>query len=197
VVHDRRQTGKAGVALALLLALFAAGAPRALAALAIAALLLLSRRFASRDMLAAVDWPLLLLFAGLFVLNQALADTGLTRAALDALDATGLGIDRLAVLLPGAVVASNTIGNVPAVMVLLAAEPVWPPAVLQALALTTTLAGNFFLVGSIANLIVAERAAREGVRFGFADHARAGVPMTLASLAVAALWLWGLGRIGW
>ena len=130
-------------------------------------------------------------------LNQALADTGLTRAALDALDATGLGIDRLAVLLPGAVVASNTIGNVPAVMVLLAAEPVWPPAVLQALALTTTLAGNFFLVGSIANLIVAERAAREGVRFGFADHARAGVPMTLASLAVAALWLWGLGRIGW
>jgi len=52
-------------------------------------------------------------------------------------------------------------------------------------------------VGSIANLIVAERAAREGVRFGFADHARAGVPMTLASLAVAALWLWGLGRIGW
>jgi Na+/H+ antiporter NhaD/arsenite permease-like protein len=197
VVHDRGQTAKAGMALVLLLALFAAGAPRALAALAIAALLLLSRRFASRDMLAAVDWPLLLLFAGLFVLNQALADTGLTRAALDALDATGLGIDRLAVLLPGAVLASNTIGNVPAVMLLLAAAPTWPPGVLEALALTTTLAGNLVLVGSIANLIVAERAAREGVVFGFADHARAGVPMTLASLAVAALWLWGLGRIGW
>jgi Na+/H+ antiporter NhaD/arsenite permease-like protein len=197
VVHDRDQTAKAGMALALLLALFAAGAPRALAALAIAALLLLSRRFASREMLAGVDWPLLLLFAGLFVLNQALADTGLTRAALDALDATGLGIDRLSVLLPGAILASNTIGNVPAVMLLLAAAPTWPPGVLEALALTTTLAGNFFLVGSIANLIVAERAARAGVVFGFADHARAGVPMTLASLAVAALWLWGLGRIGW
>ena len=59
---------------------------------------------------------------------------------------------------------------------------------LQALALTTTLAGNFLLVGSIANLIVAERAAASGVRFGFADHLRAGVPMTVVSAIAAALW---------
>jgi Na+/H+ antiporter NhaD/arsenite permease-like protein len=100
-------------------------------------------------------------------------------------------------MLPGALLASNGIGNVPAVILLLAAEPNWSPGVLQALALTTTLAGNFFLVGSIANLIVAERAAAAGVVFGFADHARAGVPMTLASLALAAAWLVGTGRIGW
>jgi Na+/H+ antiporter NhaD/arsenite permease-like protein len=100
-------------------------------------------------------------------------------------------------MLPGALLASNTIGNVPAVILLLAAEPGWSPGVLQALALTTTLAGNFVLVGSIANLIVAERAAAAGVAFGFADHARAGVPMTLASLALAAVWLVGTGRIGW
>lgn len=74
---------------------------------------------------------------------------------------------------------------------------VWPDApsgALYALATLTTLAGNLFLVGSIANLIVAERAASLGVRFGFADHVRAGLPMALASMAIAALWL-GLG--GW
>ena len=57
-----------------------------------------------------------------------------------------------------------------------------------------TLAGNLFLVGSLANLIVAERATQSGVVWGFRDHARAGVPMTLLSMAVAVLWL---GLTGW
>ena len=95
---------------------------------------------------------------------------------------------------PFAVLASNTIGNVPAVIMLLGQWPGPPAGALYGLALLSTLAGNLLLVGSIANLIVAERAAREGVRFGFRDHARAGVPMALASLAVAVLWL-GVG--GW
>lgn len=188
---------KAAIAALVLLVLFFAPVPRDLAALVVAAALLLSRRFASREMLAAVDWPLLALFASLFVINAALAQTGITRAGLDWLAAQGLGFDTLRTMLPGALLASNGIGNVPAVILLLAAEPNWSPGVLQALALTTTLAGNFFLVGSIANLIVAERAAAVGVVFGFADHARAGVPMTLASLALAAAWLVGTGRIGW
>jgi Na+/H+ antiporter NhaD/arsenite permease-like protein len=188
---------KAAIAALVLLVLFFAPVPRDLAALVVAAALLLSRRFASREMLAAVDWPLLALFASLFVINQALAETGITRAGLAWLAAQGFGFDMLRAMLPGALLASNTIGNVPAVILLLAAEPGWSPGVLQALALTTTLAGNFVLVGSIANLIVAERAAAAGVAFGFADHARAGVPMTLASLALAAVWLMGTGRIGW
>jgi Na+/H+ antiporter NhaD/arsenite permease-like protein len=61
----------------------------------------------------------------------------------------------------------------------------------------STLAGNFFLVGSIANLIVAERAAGVGVTLSFRDHARAGVPMTLLSMGAAGLWLWLTGRLGW
>ena len=194
---DRPQAARAVAATLLLLALFLSPVPRELAAIAVAGALLPSRRLASRDMLAAVDWPLLLLFAGLFVLNHALAATGLARAAIDWLGTTGIGLDALAGMLPFALLASNTIGNVPAVVMLLAAQPGWGEGVLQALALTTTLAGNFLLVGSIANLIVAERAAREGVRFGFAEHARAGVPMALASLALAAAWLLATGRIAW
>jgi Na+/H+ antiporter NhaD/arsenite permease-like protein len=194
---DRPQAARAAAATLLLLALFLSPVPREMAAIAVAGALLASRRFASRDMLAAVDWPLLLLFAGLFVLNHALAGTGLARAAVDWLGTIGIGLDALAGMLPFALLASNTIGNVPAVVMLLAAQPGWGEGVLQALALTTTLAGNFLLVGSIANLIVAEQAAREGVRFGFAEHARAGVPMALASLALAAAWLLATGRIAW
>jgi Na+/H+ antiporter NhaD/arsenite permease-like protein len=185
------------LAMLALLCLFLSPVPRELAAIGVAALLLLSRRFASRDMLVAVDWPLLVLFAALFVINHALAGTGLTRDALAWMAGHGLGFEALRTLLPGALLASNTIGNVPAVILLLAAEPGWGPGVLQGLALATTLAGNFFLVGSIANLIVAERAAACGVAFGFADHARAGVPMTIATLAVAAVWLAATGRMAW
>jgi Na+/H+ antiporter NhaD/arsenite permease-like protein len=58
-----------------------------------------------------------------------------------------------------------------------------------ALALASTLAGNLIVVGSIANLIVIESAAREGVRIGWGRHARTGVPVTLATLAIAAAWL--------
>src|SRR3546814_11279781 len=81
---------------------------------------------------------------------------------------------------------SNTIGNVPAVILLMTVWPTPPEGALYGLALLSTLAGNLLLVGSLANLIVAERAAAAGVRLGFTDFARAGIPMTLASMAVAA-----------
>jgi Na+/H+ antiporter NhaD/arsenite permease-like protein len=195
---DRVQATRAAAASLLIVCLFLGPVPRDMVAgCAVAVALLASGRFALRDIRTGIDWSLLVLFTGLFVINHALTATGVTREALAWLAANGAAIDTLATMLPFALVASNTIGNVPAVVLLLAAERDWGPGVLQALALTTTLAGNFFLVGSIANLIVAERAAASGVRFGFAAHARAGVPMTLATLVVAAAWLSLTGRIGW
>jgi Na+/H+ antiporter NhaD/arsenite permease-like protein len=65
-----------------------------------------------------------------------------------------------------------------------------PQGTLVGLAILSTLAGNLFLVGSLANLIVAERASLQGVALTFHDHARAGVPLTLLSMLVAGLWLW-------
>jgi Na+/H+ antiporter NhaD/arsenite permease-like protein len=65
---------------------------------------------------------------------------------------------------------------------------------LYALALFSTLAGNLLLIGSLANLIVAERAAAEGVTLGFAEHARCGIPMTLLALAFAGFWFWLIGQ---
>jgi Na+/H+ antiporter NhaD/arsenite permease-like protein len=83
---------------------------------------------------------------------------------------------------------SNLVSNVPAVMLLLpdATHPLAGPV----LGLASTLAGNLFIVGSIANIIVVDQAARLGVKISWRDHARVGVPVTLATLAIAAVWLW-------
>jgi Na+/H+ antiporter NhaD/arsenite permease-like protein len=92
-------------------------------------------------------------------------------------------------LAPFAAVTSNAIGSLPAAMLLLQIWPTPPAGVLYSLALLSTLAGNFLLSGSLTNLLIAEQAERIGMRFSFADHARAGVPIALLSLAFAVLWL--------
>jgi Na+/H+ antiporter NhaD/arsenite permease-like protein len=187
--HDRFQIIKGLVVLALLVALFATPVPREVSALALAALLLASRRMASRDMIGAVDWQLLMLFACLFTVTAALAATGLGAEVMDWLAANGMMPTGAGVIAPLALFLSNTIGNVPAVILI---TTVWhdaPEGAFYGLALLSTFAGNLLLVGSLANLIVAERARSAGVALGFRDFARAGVPMTLASMAVAVLWL--------
>ena len=193
---DAHQTRKGAIATLALVALFATPLPREIAALAVAAALLVSRRMATRRMMGQVDWHLILLFACLFVVNAAFARTGLPAAGLARLAELGLLPDRLAVLTPLALLASNTIGNVPAVIMLLSLWPAPPESALYGLALLSTLAGNLFIVGSLANIIVVERAAAVGVRLSFADHARSGVPMTVISLLPAVLWL-GYGGMSW
>jgi Na+/H+ antiporter NhaD/arsenite permease-like protein len=195
--YDRPETLKAAIATLVMIAMFLTPLSREMSAVLVAAVLLMSRRFSSRDMLTSVDWPLLLLFVGLFVVNGALAQTGLTADAMIWLAERGWLPDRLSLMAPMALIASNTVGNVPTVVMLLTVWRDIPEGALYALALLTTFAGNFFLVGSIANLIVAERAAQAGVHFGFIDQARAGVPMALLSMAVATAWLWCGGWLDW
>jgi Na+/H+ antiporter NhaD/arsenite permease-like protein len=194
---DRWQLLKASLGTAALILLFATPLPRETGALVIAAVLLLSRRMHSREVVGAVDWPLLLLFACLFVITHAFAGTGFAQEAIAALGARGLLPQTIAVMGPMVLLASNSIGNVPFVILLLAVWPAPPEGALYGLALLSTLAGNLLLTGSLTNIITTERAAASGVRFGFLDHARAGVPMTLASLVLAALWLWLTGWMRW
>jgi Na+/H+ antiporter NhaD/arsenite permease-like protein len=192
---DRPQFVKAMVATAALLILFITPVPREVSTLAIAGLLLASRRIASRRLVGAVDWNLLILFAGLFVVTgAAVAALGGSELA-ERLTTAGWLPDRLHVLAPLALAVSNTIGNVPAVILILQAWPSPPMGAMAALALLSTLAGNLFITGSLANIIVAERAQATGVHLGFAEHACAGIPITLLSFAVAVIWLWGLGLL--
>ncbi len=185
---NRWQTGKGLAVVAALVALFlAAPVPREVAALGAAGLLLTSRRMHSRDMLGLVDWQLLVLFAGLFIVQHAVEETGAIAAALAASSAAGVDLTAPAWLFAATVVLSNLVSNVPAVMLLLPAAE--GPAAGAVLALASTLAGNLLLVGSIANLIVVDQAARLGVEIGWREHVRVGVPVTVLSLAAAAAWL--------
>ena len=135
-----------------------------------------------------VDWQLLLLFIGLFVVNHAFESTGLAAEAVAQLAAQGVHLAETGPLLVVGVALSNLVSNVPAVMLLLphASHPLAGPV----LALSSTLAGNLLIVGSIANIIVVDQAARLGITINWRVHARVGVPVTLATLVVAALWLW-------
>ncbi|WP_159716624.1 anion transporter [Geminicoccus flavidas] len=180
---------------AVLLAGFTTPIPHTTTVLVVAGALLVSRRMATRQLLGLVDWHLLVLFGGLFVVTAALADTGLPAIAIARLEVMGLLPDRLAVLAPLALVGSNTIGNVPIVMLILGILPDLPDGALYALASLSTLAGNFLIIGSLANIITVERAAEAGVRLGFLEHARAGIPMTLLAQAAAVSWLWLAGYV--
>ena len=185
---DRWQTLKGlGVAGALLLAFLFAPWPRDLLALAGAGLLLTSRRLHSHRMLGLVDWQLLVLFVGLFIVNHALQETGLPAQAITALAGLGMDLHAPAPLFGAGAILSNLVSNVPAVMLLLpaATEPMSGPV----LALSSTLAGNLLIVSSIANIIVVQAAARQGLLIDWRAHARVGLPVTLTTLAIAALWL--------
>jgi len=186
---DRWQTIKGIVVVtAVITAFLFTSWPREIVALAAAGVLLISRRMASREMLGLVDWHLLILFAGLFVVNAAIARSGLLSGVLMALRAAGMDLRNPAALFGVTAVLSNLVSNVPAVMLLLPAtgHDLAGPV----LALASTLADNLLIVGSIANIIVVDQAARLGITIDWQTHARIGVPVTLITLAIAGFWLW-------
>jgi Na+/H+ antiporter NhaD/arsenite permease-like protein len=185
---DRWQTAKGLAVAGALVALFLFTSwPREVAALTGAGLLLMSRRLHSREMLGQVDWELLILFIGLFVVNRALADTGLARQAVQWLADAGVPLASPAPLFAATFVLSNIVSNVPAVMLLLPMARSASDGPL--LALASTLSGNLLIVGSIANIIVVAAARRRGIRIDWRTHARTGVPVTLVTLAITAAWL--------
>ncbi len=174
------------VAAALLVVFLFTSFPREVAALIGAGVLMMSRKLHSTKMLGLVDWELLILFIGLFVVNHAFAATGLSAAAVRALADAGLPLAQPAPLFATTFVLSNVVSNVPAVMLLLpaATQPFSGPM----LALVSTLAGNLLIVGSIANIIVLDAAKRRGILIDWRQHARTGVPVTVATLAITAGW---------
>ncbi len=184
---DPWQTTKGlAVAGALLLVFLFTDWPREVAALAGAGILMTSRRLHSHKMLGLVDWELLILFIGLFVVNHAFERTGLAAQAIRSLAAAGLPLSEPAPLFATTFVLSNLVSNVPAVMLLLpaATEPFSGPM----LALVSTLAGNLLIVGSIANIIVVDAARRRGIAIDWRRHAVTGIPVTVATLAITAGW---------
>ncbi|WP_432797632.1 SLC13 family permease [Poriferisphaera sp. WC338] len=153
-----------------------------------AALLLFSRKRATEESLNHIDWQLLLLFIALFIINAALAATGSLPPLVADLSNLGLDPQSPPVLYVLTAVLSNLVSNVPAVILIL--NIINDPAYGPLLALSSTLAGNFIIVGSIANIIVVTQADRLGFTINWKQHARIGIPVTLATLTVTAGWLY-------
>ena len=174
-----------------MLAGFLAGLDPALVASSGAAVLLVTRRVKPEKVYRQIDWGLLVLFVGLFIVIHGVERAGLDQRFFDLL--RPVGVTTVAGLSVVSAVLSNLVSNVPAVMLFTRLVPQLPDphAAWLALAMSSTLAGNLTILGSIANLIVVEGAARHGVKITFAEHLKIGLPVTLLSLAFGILWLAG------
>jgi Na+/H+ antiporter NhaD/arsenite permease-like protein len=168
---------------------FFAGSPVPKVAVIAGALLLVTRRVKPEKVYRQIDWSLLVLFIGLFIVIAGLEKTQVTT---DLFAAAGrFHLERTGPMSIFAALLANLVSNVPAVLVFKSFVPQLPdPArAWLTLAMASTLAGNLTILGSVANLIVIERARRE-VKIGFWEYAKAGVPLTLLSLG-AGIWLLG------
>jgi Na+/H+ antiporter NhaD/arsenite permease-like protein len=186
---DRWEAVKGAVVTLVLIALFVlTDWPRDLIALAAAAILLANAHFSSHKMLHRVDWQLLILFIGLFVVNGALQATHLPQGWIADLKSSGFNLASPAILYIVTAVLSDVVSNVPSIMLLLpfAHDPGLGPV----LAVASGLSSNFIVIGSLASIIVVDEAARAGLRISFWDFARTGIPVTLSSMIFAAGWLW-------
>jgi Na+/H+ antiporter NhaD/arsenite permease-like protein len=173
---------------AVMVAFFFAGWPVAQTAIVAGAALLVTRRVKPEKVYLEIDWPLLALFAGLFIVVAGVEKTRLEDDFFRF--AQTFRLDHVAVLSFFSGVLSNIVSNVPAVLVFRPLMPrlTDPQTGWLALAMSSTLAGNLTIVGSVANLIVVQRARRE-VKVGFWDYFKVGAPLTLLSIALGALWL--------
>ncbi|AFY44026.1 anion transporter [Nostoc sp. PCC 7107] len=165
-----------------LLGAFLLGIPTAEATLIAAGLLLVTRRLKPERILQKVDWDLLLMFCGLFILTEGVQKLGVlesfVRFVHDPLSILGV-----------TVLLSNLVSNVPAVLLLHHIIPHPNTQTWLLLAAASTLAGNLTLLGSVANLIVAEAVAKKGYRLTFGEHLRFGFPLTVVTLALTYFWI--------
>ena len=169
-------------ATAVMLIAFLAGVPIAVVAIAGAAWTLFTRRVNPEKVYREINWSLLVLFAGLFVVTAGLERSGLIDVLLRWAEAANL--QSPAVLTTVTAVLSNLVSNVPAVLLFkpLIGSFAEPRRAWLVLAMASTLAGNLTILGSVANLIVVEAARSARVEIGFVEYCKVGVPVTLATL---------------
>lgn len=179
--------GRAIVVVVALMVAFLAGAPIVSAACIAAGALLVSRL--NPEKLLDLDWGLLAFFAGLFVVTGALETNGISESIFHLAEPILRGGIPSFSIATG--VLSNIVSNVPAVLLLRAEIPTYPnpQQMWLALAMSSTLAGNFTLLGSAATLIVAEVGRQYGARLTFMGYLRCGVPVTILTMLAGILWL--------
>jgi Na+/H+ antiporter NhaD/arsenite permease-like protein len=180
---------KSVVVMAAMMILFFAGQPVAKVAIVGGALLLFTRRVKAEKVYREIDWPLLVMFVGLFIVVAGLESAVLTPETIAAVGQLHLeNVPILSVVTAG---LSNLVSNVPAVLVLKPFVANLPDSsrAWLVVAMASTLAGNLTLVGSVANLIVAQRARTHGVIIGFWEYFKVGAPLTVLTILFGIWWL--------
>jgi Na+/H+ antiporter NhaD/arsenite permease-like protein len=185
---DRPHTIKGLVILGAVIALFFTSLPKELVALTAAAIHLASPKFRTQDLLAQVDWPILVLFMGLFVVTGAFDATGYGDEAVAQLAKSGMDLQSPITLTLVTAALSNLVNNAAAVMLLLKVTAVGQEPTAYVLALANSFGGSLLVVGSVSNIIVVQQARALGIHISLRDYARLGAPVTLAAL---------LGLMGW
>ncbi len=186
--YNRLHTLKGLVILGIVIGLFFTSLPKELVALTAAGIHLASPKFRTEDLLKLVDWPILLLFMGLFAVTGAFQQTGYGESAVHWLAGVGLNLQSQPTLVLVTAALSNLINNSAAVMLLLKVAPVAHPPLGYVLALANSFGGSLIIVGSVSNIIVVQQAREMGVRISFREFARLGIPVTVVALA---------GLMGW
>ena len=179
---------KPAVVVAIVVTGFFIGVPPPTMAAMGAALLLITRTLEPRTLYDEVDWGLLVFFVGLFLIVGGAQNAGLIDTFLDL--ARHWNLQHSAVFTVVTAILGNIVSNVPAVMLLKSLIPGFanPHTAWLLLAMASTLSGNLTITGSVANIIVVER-ARSEVRITFRDYFRAGFPITVLTLLVGWAWL--------
>lgn len=180
---------KSSIVLVIMLLAFNLGFPIALSALGGASLLLITRRIKPERVFVELDWSLLVFFSGLFIITHTLNEFFISKYfQMSQSLISGNMIFDLSLI---SAVLSNLVSNVPAVLLISPAllkfnntENLW-----LALAMSSTFAGNLTLLGSVANLIVAESAKRQGIKLEFFEYLKAGIPITILTLIFGIVWL--------
>lgn len=185
---DRAHTIKGLVILVLVIGLFFTAVPKEIVALTAAGIHLASPKFRTAELLGLVDWPILVLFMGLFVVTGAFQTTGCGDQALLWLAHHGFNLNAPYNLAWVAAALSNLINNSAAVMLLVKVVHLSDPVTAYTLALANSFGGSLLIVGSVSNIIVVQQAREMGISISFRDFARLGIPITLAALA---------GLVGW
>jgi len=172
-----------------LLIAFILGIPIAKSALIAASLLLITRRLKPEKVFTEIDWGILVFFSALFIITGVLNESGVIQSMFSQWNISQrLNLTNITF---SSVVLSNLVSNVPAVLLMKPIISVLPDpnSAWLTLASSSTLAGNLTLLGSVANLIVAESALRRKITLSFWEYTRAGIVITIFSLVIHFLWL--------
>jgi len=185
---DRRLMWKSILASLGMIVMFFAGWPVPKVAVVAAALLLITRRVDPEKVYRGIDWSLLVMFMGLFVVVGGVEKTSY-EADLAAF-AGQLHLDNVFLLSGFSALLSNLVSNAPAVLIFkpLVVHLANPAKAWLTLAMSSTLAGNLTVVGSVANLIVLQQ-ARQRIRIGFWEYFRVGAPLAVATILLGAAWI--------